>query len=146
MLRHNNIAITDEGGIAVALINKTGAASIKGTIIASGSVSESFTTCPADLESPIGVVYESGIADGERCLVVMYGVVDVLLQNSTVGVYPGWVRISATAAGRADATNAGPPGGAIAELGRHMREIGHTLEAVSPGGTDQLCRIMLHFN
>ena len=146
MLRHNNIAITDEGGIAISLINDTGAASIKGTVVETGSVSESFAVASADDYAPIGVVYEDGVADGARCLVVMYGMVDVLLMDATVAVYPGWVRISETVAGRADATDAGPPGGTIAALEGHMHEIGHTLEAVAPGGADQVCRIMLHFN
>jgi len=40
------------------------------------------------------------------------------------------------------------PGGGVAEIDRHMSEIGHAIESVSAtgGGTHILARCVLHFN
>ena len=47
---------------------------------------------------------------------------------------------AADVAGRADATSATPPAAPT-----HFEEIGHCLQTIS-GGTDVLCRVVLHFN
>lgn len=68
----------------------------------------------------------------------------MLLEDSTASTRGYWVKMSGTA-GRADATNAAPPGGGIPELDEHMTELGHALETKT-GGTDVLCKIVMHFN
>ena len=137
-----------DGNIAVRLINKTGAASIKGTLVESAvgipALEYSFGITGADDYQPIGVVIESGIADGEWCWVAIAGLVDVMLKDSTASTAGYWV-YTADAAGRADATLASPPGGGIPELETHMREIGHCRETKT-AGTSVLCKIIMHFN
>ena len=140
------VGITPEGGFAVKLINDTAAASVKGTIVdLSTTVTNGFDINDADGPQPIGVVYENGIADGSYCWVVVYGKCQVLLEDTTASTVGYWVRTSITQAGRADITNAAPPGGGIPELDRHMNECGHCLETKA-AGIDVLAYIIFHSN
>lgn len=133
------------GGIAIRMINKTGAASVKGmTVEANTALDESFVIADADGNHHIGVVYEAGIADGSLCWVVIHGWADALLKNATAATHGNWVTIS-DVAGRIDATQAAPPAGGIAQLDNHMKEIGHCLETVV-GGVDKTARVHLHWN
>jgi len=142
----NKIKFTPEGGLAVKLINKTGAASVKGTLVTlDDGVDSAFDTLEADGFDCVGAVYDDGVADGSECWVVIQGIAEVLLQDSTAATRDYWVRTSETVAGRADATNSAPAGGTIGALEDHMTEIGHALENKS-SGTDVLCKIMMHFN
>lgn len=137
---------TKEGGLAVYLINKTGAPSVKGTVVtAFGSVDESFDVALVSDAQPIGIVYNSGVADGGKTLVVISGKAEVLLEDTTASTRGYWVATSTTQAGRADATLAVPPGGGIPELDRHMAEIGHCLESKN-AGTNVLAKCIIHFN
>ena len=137
---------TDEGGLAIRLVNKTGAASVKGTLVGAGStVTKSFETLTADVPKCIGAVYDDGIADGELCWVVTGGLCQVLLEDTTAATAGYWVKVSDNDNGRADAQNLSPPGGTITALEDHLSEIGHCLETVS-AGTDKLCWILMHFN
>jgi hypothetical protein len=137
--------ITAEGGFAVKLINKTGAATVRGVIVeADSTTDDAFDTASADELQNIGVVYEEGVADGSEAWVVIGGRCQVLLKDSTLSTRGNWVYTSDTA-GRADATLAAPPGGGIPELETHMQEIGHCIQSVA-AGTNQLAFIILHFN
>lgn len=139
------VGFTVEGGIAIQLTNKTGGASVKGVVAAPESTTQrAFVACPADDPDPIGVVYESGIADGSLCWVVIAGTVQVLLQDSTAGTRGYWSRVSASQAGRANATAAAPPGGGVPELDQHVREIGHCMQNAG-AGTNVLCWHIIHF-
>jgi hypothetical protein len=127
------------------LINKTGAASVYGeVIIASTTTDFAFDQSGVDEDMPIGIVYEAGIADGSLCWVVIYGSAQVLLKDTTASTHGNWV-YTADAAGRADATLAGPPGGAFPQIDNHMRELGHCLESQG-AGTDVLAEIDVHLN
>lgn len=137
--------LTDEGGYAIKMTNKTGANSIKGTVIdTSDTLDNSFKIEEGDGIDAIGVVYEDGIADGLDCWVVIEGIAEVLLKDGTTSTRNYWVKVS-DVAGRADATNAAPPGGTIAALEQHFGEIGHCLESKS-SDTNVLCKIILHKN
>lgn len=142
---NNKVGISELGGVAVKLVNKTGAASVKGTIVrADATTDDAFTIAAIDELQSIGIVYEDGVADGSECWVVIYGIADVLLKDTTASTHGNWVYVSDTA-GRAEATLAAPPGGGIPELDIHMGEVGHALESIA-GGTDVLARVCLHFN
>jgi hypothetical protein len=144
------IGFTIEGGYAIQLINDTGAASVKGTIVEacneSGAGADNvFTIEDADDNHPIGAVYENGIPDGGLCWVVVGGIAEVLLEDSTAATRGYWVRVSTNQAGRVDITNQAPPGGTIQALETHFQEMGHCLESKG-AGTDVLCKIVMHFN
>lgn len=143
---NEKVMVTPLGGIAVKLTNKTGSASVKGSVVECSSTTDNaFELETADDLNPIGVVYDSGVADGDDCWVVVAGVAEVLLQDSTASTRGYWVRTSATTAGRADATNAAPPGGTVGALETHTKEMGHCLESKT-AGTDVLAKCVLHFN
>ncbi len=99
----------------------------------------------ADEPHPIGVMEHDGIPDGGLCWVVFAGPAYVLIEDGTIATKGYWVRASATVAGRADATNASPPGGTIVALEGHLKEIGHCMEDVT-SGTDKLALVHTHFN
>lgn len=141
------IRFTPEGGLAILLMNKTGVNSVKGTVIYAGTVEEeSYIIAPAGGDSAIGIVYESGVIDGDFGWVVVSGMAMVLLEDNTTSERGYWARTSTTQAGRADITNPDPPsGGIILELDEHMEEIGHCLQDIT-AGTDKLSKIVLHFN
>ncbi len=137
---------TPEGGFAIRLTNKTGATSVKGSLIeADDSIDKAFKFTEADTDDATGIVYESGIPDGGECWIVVNGIADVLLEDASASGHGNWVRSSITQIGRVDATNAAPPGGTINEIFAHLKEVGHSLETVA-GGTDKLMRMFLHFN
>lgn len=136
------------GGKIIRLINKTGFASVKGTVMKTSTTTDDACglTSGDDTES-IGIVYEGGIADGSAMWVVVQGIADVAMKDNTTATHGNWVKMSSEA-GYADATNAVPPGGGIPELDQHMLEIGHCNETVTAGGggTHILARCVLHFN
>jgi len=80
---------TTEGGLAVKMLNKTGVASVKGTVVQlSTSIERSVEISPADEEEAMGIIYDNGIADGEFVWIVIQGIVDILIedgQTATVG-------------------------------------------------------------
>ena len=137
--------ITPLGGIAIQIINKTGVASVKGTVVSySAADDNSFVLSAINEDQSIGVVYEAGVDDGSLCWVIILGIAEVLLEDTTAGTHGNWVFASGTV-GRADATLAAPPAGGVALLDQHMQEIGHCLQTVV-GGTDVLCKIKTQFN
>lgn len=133
---------TPEGGYAIKLTNKTGAASVKGMLVKGSTANDNaFVETATSDELPIGAVYEAGVADGSDCWVVVSGIAEVLLENgSGTTNRGGWVGTSATAAGRA-ITLASSPGNTV----EHFREIGHCLESQN-AGSNVLCKIVMHFN
>jgi len=136
--------ITIEGGYAIRLTNKTGAASIKGLLVeADTTTNDAAKIVDAGGNHCIGAMYDSGIADGEECWIVMGGIAEVLLRDYTNAFKGYWVQVSAIA-GRADASASAAPGGGVVQLDEHMTEIGHCLQTVA-AGANNLCRIILHF-
>jgi len=135
--------MTPEGGIAVVLTNETGNPTIQGTLVAcSTTTANAVELTGADDFDAIGVMYESGVADGTECWVVVGGRAQVKLENNIGSTLGYWARTSTTAAGRADITNASPPGLVL----EHFAEIGHCLETVAGSPTGALCYVILHFN
>jgi hypothetical protein len=137
-------AVTPEGGFAIKLTNKTGGISVKGTVVCSGStVNNSVTKILVDDPDPIGVIYDSGIADGSEVWVVVSGIAEVyFIGNTTRGdLARGFL-----------AADAGYVSGqALSEalmvapfvVDKHFYEIGHVLETRVGAG---LAKCVLHFN
>ena len=138
-----SVIATPEGGLAVLMVNKTGAASAKGYIVEpDGSVDEAIKLTADDDIDPIGVIYNAGIADGDLVWVVVSGIADVYYGgNVTRGTFS---RVPVTA----DGYNAGE---AISEAlptspfatDKHFQEIGHPIESRVGAG---LAKTVLHFN
>jgi hypothetical protein len=135
--------ITDIGGYAIKLTNKTGAASVKGELVEThASIDNAVGLADADAFDPIGVFLDSGVADGSEAWVVYGGIAEVMLKDSTAAVAHSWVGAS-DVSGRADASDTSPPGGFGTFA--HFREVGHGLEAKS-SGTDVTIKVATHFN
>ena len=132
--------LTKEGGLALRLTNKTGVASVKGTIVeAHAGTDNAFRVCDANSVESFAIVYEDGIADGSECLVVVGGRCQVLLKDATASTRNNWVGVS-DVAGRADATGASPPA-----QPDHFKEVGHCIESKG-ADTDVLAYMIMHHN
>lgn len=140
-----NFLITSDGGLAIQYINKTGANSVKGSLLEmSTGTNQAVDLISADGIDPTGVMYSDGVADGSDVWVVIAGKAKVLLEDSTTATRDYWARVSVTQAGRVDITNAAPPGGTVAALEQHLHEIGHCMENIT-AGIDKLALVNLHF-
>lgn len=140
------VGFTTEGGLFITLTNRTGSASVKGSIVSASTTYENaFSLTGLAAYKAIGVVYDAGIADGSECRVVIAGIAEVLLEDGTAATKGHWVKTSATTGGRADATNMSEPGATLAELQEHSQEIGHCIDDAT-AGTDVLAKIVMHFN
>jgi hypothetical protein len=141
----DKIKLTTEGGYAVRLINKTGAASVKGTLVdGHTTIDDAVILSPGGGRSCFGVMWDDGIPDGSLCWVVVAGIATVLLKNATATASGNWAVIS-DVAGRADATAVSPPGGELIDAAYHFGEIGHSIQTVT-AGTNKTARMVIHFN
>lgn len=143
VLQIGGVGFTPEGGVATRLINKTGAASVKGSLVSADAAVAGAFKLQANEYDALGVVYETGVADGSPCWVVHYGQADVLLEDGTASAMGNWCHHAATD-GRADCSLTQPSGAGFTEASEHFKEIGHCLQTVT-AGTNKLARILLHF-
>lgn len=128
------------------VLNDTGDVSVRGTVVrCSLLVDLAIDITVADEEEAVGSILKSGIPDGELVPVGHGGVIPVLLQDGTGCTRSNWCRTSITDPGRADGTLAAPPGGGVANLDKHMKELGHCFESKG-SGTDVICLIITHQN
>lgn len=137
------IKFTPEGGLAIKLINKTGAPSVKGNVVTPGGATSSVELVPIDVPNAIGVFYESGIADGSSAWVVVSGIADVyFIGNTTIGqlARTGLTADAGEVAGQAIAEAFPVPPFAT---DKHFCEVGHILESRVGAG---LAKVVLHFN
>ena len=137
-LENNKFKLTAIGGYAIKLTNKTGSNSVAGqlvTVYTATSVDDAFRLSDANGDNNIGIVLDSGVADGSDTWVVTGGIADVLMDSG--GSARGDRIISSATAGSADVWNVG---GAVAT---HFLEIGHCLETRTGAG---LARCIIHFN
>lgn len=135
---------TPEGGIAVKLTNKTGANSVKGSMVRLNSGQDnSFILCVVNVPDPIGFVYENGVADGSECLVVISGIAEVyFIGNTTRGQFArGFITGDAgyvTGQALAESVPTAP-----FATDKHFYEVGHILESRTGAG---LAKCIIHFN
>ncbi len=141
--------LTAIGGYAVKLTNETGVNTVAGQVVkADTATNDAVILTAADEFESMGVFLDSGVADAAEAWVVVFGIADVAMEDDTTATRGNWVRTSITEPGYADATVATPPGGGVAEIDRHLHEIGHCIETVTAtgGGTHILARCVIHFN
>lgn len=139
-----NAKFTPEGGFAVKLINKTGAASVKGRAVeVSQTTNNAVGLVGIDEADCVGIFYESGVADGELAWIVTTGIADVLYINAATRYHLARVNVAADSGAVA--------GGIISEVfptspfatDKHFAEIGHVLETIGAPG---LAKTIIHFN
>jgi hypothetical protein len=92
---------TTDGGYYVTLTNKTSAASVKGTIVmAAAGTGNAVDIATANTPFSLGVIYESGVADGSPVKVVVSGRAQVLLRDGSGATRGYWCTISNLTDGR----------------------------------------------
>lgn len=137
------VKFTAEGGVAVKLVNKTGANSIKGYCVTAGSADNSVILVAIDVPNCIGVFYESGIPDGSDAWVVVSGIADVYFWNAPTRGYLARTGLTSdTGEISGQALSESVPTTPFA-VDKHFCEIGHVLETK---GTSGLAKIIMHFN
>jgi hypothetical protein len=138
-------AINADGGYMIKLTNRTGGNSVKGEVVeTSSSYDNAVQKIVKDVPDPIGVFYESGIADGAEAWIVVSGIADVYFVGNTTRNH--LARGFLTADGASYVT-----GQALSETiptspfasDKHFYEIGHVLESRTGAG---LAKCVLHFN
>ena len=63
VLFERKIKLTDEGGYAVSLINKTGAASVRGSLVHASSTTDNAVALQANTYDTFGIIYEAAVAE-----------------------------------------------------------------------------------
>jgi hypothetical protein len=139
------IAFTDQGGIAIKLTNKTGAATVKGSVVTAGTADNGVILVPVNIPNPIGVFYEDDVAADAEAWVVIAGIADVLFSGATTRGHLARTSLNV------DTTAQKVAGKALSEAvptspfsdDKHFCEIGHVLETKAEAG---LAKVVLHFN
>ena len=142
-LRNNNVGLSPEGGLMIKMINKTGANSVKGHVLAAGTINDSVIKTVIDTANAIGVFYESGVADGQKAWVIVSGIASVYYIGSTTAGHISRIFVTADVGYVV--------GQAMSELypaspfasDKHFCEIGHVIESRTGAG---LAKTILHFN
>jgi len=145
MLYEGDSKLTADGGLAVLLTNKTGGASVKGEVVGSSSSTNlAVAKIVKDVPDPIGVFYESGIADGSKAWIVVSGVAYVyFVGNATRGhIARGFLTADGASYVTGQAMSEAVPSSPF-NVDKHFYEIGHVLESRTGAG---LARVVLHFN
>jgi hypothetical protein len=136
-------ASTKERGLMLKFINRTGAASVKGTVCAVSTTTDREVIKQANEYDSICVVQEAGVAEGAEMWCWVNGSVCQVLFKDGIAPVRGDVAIAADTDGRAN--QFANPGGGLPGVDTHFKEIGHIMESKS-SGTDVLALVCLHFN
>jgi hypothetical protein len=137
-------AFTHVGGLAIRLLNKTGAPSVKGMLVAEDATTDdAFHLTPLDAPDIIGAVYEAGVADGALCWVVVNGIAEVYFAGNTVhGQFARMIKTGEPVAAAGVAIAEALPTSPFA-TDKHFMEVGHIIQSITGPG---LARIVMHFN
>jgi hypothetical protein len=133
---------TGERGVLVKMINRTGGASVKGSLVSPSTTADKEAILQANEYDTIGVVQESGVAEGSEMWVWISGFAQVLFKDSTAAVR-GNILIAADTDGRG--AGVANPGSGLPATDTHFKECGHVLESKN-AGTNVLVLCNLHFN
>ena len=133
---------TGERGFLLKMKNKTGANSVKGSVVSASSGTDNAFGLQSNEFDAFGVVQEAGIADGSDCWVWVNGSVAQVLFKDSEAATRAYVALAADTDGRALCVAVPTSNPVVAE---HFKEIGHVLET-KDGGTDVLVLCHLHFN
>ena len=136
-------AATNERGFLVKMVNRTGGASVKGTLVSASTSADREVIKQANEYDSVGVVQEAGVAEGSEMWVWMVGSVCQVLFKDGVAATRGNILIAADTDGRAiDVAN---PGSGLPAVDTHFKECGHVVQSAG-AGTNVLALAVLHFN
>jgi hypothetical protein len=138
-------AMNSTGGFMVKLTNKTGGNSVKGEVVTTDSTTNNAVKkIVVDVPNPIGVFFESGIADGAEAWVVVSGIADVyFVGNTTRGhIARGFETADGASYVTGQAMSEAVPTSPFS-VDKHFYEMGHVLETRTGAG---LSKVVLHFN
>lgn len=143
VITNSKSMMTPLGGFAIRLTNKTGANSVAGQLVDVDTANnDAVVLTGLSSTECIGVIYESGIADGSEVWIVVAGIADVMFEDNYGPSTGDWIETSGSDVGTAysQASPAASP--------EHFREIGHCIETVAAGGAGTFvnARCVLHFN
>lgn len=145
LARGERAKITPDGGLAVKMTNKTGAATVKGYCVSnSGTVENAVRLTPVDEPTCMGVCYNSGIADGLETWIIVSGLAYVYFWGATTIGHMARTGLAADAgvtAGQA-ASEAFPAAPGFS-TDAHFCKIGNVLETIASAG---LAKCVLQFN
>jgi len=133
---------TGERGFVQKMVNKTGSATVKGTVISPSSGTDNAFMLQADEFDSIGVVAEAGVADASEAWVWVNGSIAQVLWKDSESATREYVALAADTDGRAYNVAVPTANPVVAE---HFKEIGHVMESKT-AGTDVLVLCHLHFN
>lgn len=142
--QQGNFKVTPEGGYAIKLVNRTGAISVKGYAVTPSDVYDNAVKkIVVDVPNPIGIVYESGVADGSTMWVVVAGIAEVYFANTPIRGHlaRGFVASDVGYVSGQLKSEAFPTSPFATD--KHFFEIGHVLETKAVPG---LAKTVLHFN
>jgi hypothetical protein len=142
--KEDKFLITPDGGIAVKLINGTGAVSVKGYVVrASSAANNTVILAVIDVPDAIGVFYESGVPAGAEAWIVISGIADVyFVGNTTRGHLARTFVAGEGSYATGQALSEAVPSNPFSDA-KHFCEIGHILESRTGAG---LAKVVLHFN
>lgn len=144
ILHPPKVKFTEDGGLAIKLTNKTGAASVKGYLVHNSSaVDNAVVLSQIDIPDCVGVFLESDVADGEEAWIAVAGIADVYFSGDSTRGHMARVGVSQdTGKANGQAISEAIPTSPFAS-DKHFAEIGHVLESRTGAG---LAKCVLHFN
>jgi len=134
---------TPEGGLARQVINKTGAASVKGNIVRPhNTVANGVKLTAQNIPDVIGVIYNDGVPDGSLVWMVFTGAAEVYFITDVVmdNLARGFLTADAGFAAGQAMSEAFPTSPFSDD--KHFYEIGHTIESRTGAG---LAKTNIHF-
>jgi hypothetical protein len=144
--QNENVKFTPEGGLAIRMINKTGGVSVKGEVVdaySATAINGAVKKIVQNVPDPIGVIYDSGVADGSYMWVVVSGIAEAyFIGSTTLGhLARGFITGDAGYVTGQVLSEAVPTSPFADD--KHFYEIGHVIEARTGAG---LAKVVLHFN
>jgi hypothetical protein len=138
-----NAIITEEGGYAVRIINKTGATSVKGNVLElDGSTDLGVEKAGINDPDPCGIMYTAGVPDGGWVYMVVSGIAEVLYGTTVTRGTFSRTPVTADSIAEGLAVNEALPTPPFS-TDKHFMEIGHPLESIGAPG---LAKTIVHFN
>ena len=142
-LLNGQILITEHGGLARQFVSNLGGDSVEGTTVHFDSTSNTIIKTEQNEPDCMGVIYNSGVPNGQKVWVVFSGCAKVLMVGAATAGH--LARTFVTADGDFEAGKAKSeaiPASPFAS-DKHFAEIGHVFETTAGAG---LALVNLHFN